>query len=245
MRSRQGFRPLDSVEQLIMKHRLAVEDMELNHYVCWILDLPGCFSSAKTKEVALILAPSRISSYFNWIQSHDASAQTPEASSAVELVEEFAAFASEEDPEYLVNAFFEDDRRPLTEEDVTSSLQLLEWARRDLLNLIEPFTPNQLAQPLEGELRGTLLGILEHVCGAENWYFSQFGLDLDWCQLSEDIYGKLAAVRANTRSQLLPLIGDERVFKNVGERWSARKILRRTLWHERAHTEQIIRLILH
>ena len=149
----------------------------------------------------------------------------------------------EEDSEYLVNAFFEDDRRPLSSEDVEIGLQLLGWSRQDLLKVLEELTPGQLNKPIHGEVRGSIEGILEHVCGAENWYFSQFGMSVDWSALPDDIDARLAVSRANTRTQLATLLGEDRITENCGERWSARKILRRTLWHERAHTEQIARLV--
>jgi hypothetical protein len=41
-------------------------------------------------------------------------------------------------------------------------------------------------------------------------------------------------------AEVLPkLVGDERIVTRVSEPWSARKILRRALWHERDHTQQI------
>ena len=43
----------------------------------------------------------------------------------VVIAETFHSFASTQDPEYLVNAFFEDDRRPLHYWDVELALRLL------------------------------------------------------------------------------------------------------------------------
>lgn len=229
-------------EKRMMRYRLAVEDMEPNHFVCWVLDLPGSYSSARSKEDAVALAPSRITEYFAWIRRHDPASPATVGSVEVELVEDFKAYKSIEDRDYLINAFFDDDRRSLSSANVETGLQLMDWSRHDLLQAIAQLTSEQLHRPIEGEVRGSVLGILEHVCGAENWYFGQFDLSINWAALPSDVHGKLEAVRDNTRTQLSKLVGKDRITESCGEKWSARKILRRTLWHERAHKEQIVRL---
>ncbi len=156
-----------------------------------------------------------------------------------EVVETFNSFLCREDPEYIVNAFFEDDRRPLGYWDDETALRLLTWARQDLLGLIRSIPQDQLTKAIAGEVRGSIIGILKHVAGAENWYFEQLGLGLEQAQLPADPVEMLAVVRANTRERLVMLLGDERVTKHCDELWSARKVVRRTLWHERDHTQQI------
>ncbi len=225
-----------------MAHRAAVEDMEANHHVCWMLDLPGCFSSARTQDEAVALAPARIAEFVRWIGEHDPSASLPDPPFDVDLVETFDAFPCGADPEYLVNAFFEDDRRPLTTVDIKQGLRTLEWSRRDLWAVIEPLSSHDLDRVIDGERRGSISGILDHLCRAENWYLGQLGLETNWARLPDDLHDKLAQLRAHTRRQLARLANDFRITESCEETWSARKILRRTLWHELAHTEQIRRL---
>lgn len=225
-----------------MRYRIAVEDIEPNHHVCWVLDLPGCYSSARDREGAVVGAPSRIAEYFAWIARHDLMPREESGRLEVDVVEVFESFPCAADPEYLVNAFFEDDRHPLSSRDVETGLRLLQWTRQDLLQEVGPISPEELNRPISGETRGTIAGILDHVARAENWYFGHLDLGSDWSALPEDVLGKLEGVRVNTRDRFVALVGDQRVTLNCDERWSARKILRRTLWHERAHTEQIRRL---
>ncbi len=47
------------------------------------------------------------------------------------------------------------------------------------------------------------------------------------------------AVREHAYRQLVHLVGDEHVHEDNGEQWSARKLVRRMLWHERDHTRHI------
>ena len=225
-----------------MGYSVAVEDIEPRHFVCWVLDLPGCFSSAHSQTDALARAPSRIDDYFAWITGHDPSVPRVSGPFQIDLVEVFEAHPCASDPDYLVNAFFEDDRRPLSYWDVEVGLRLLDWSRQDLLNVIASLSARQLHAPTQGQDRPTIARVLEHVCRAENWYLSHFDRSVERSSLPEDLLSRLDAVRANTRRQLVTLIGQTRITASCDERWSARKILRRTLWHERDHTQHIAKL---
>lgn len=222
-----------------MRIRLAVEDMEPNHWIAWALDHPACFSSATTAAEAVAQAPRKIAGYFSWLTSHECSLSTINEPIETEVVETFNSFLCSADPEFIVNAFFEDDHRPLGYWDIEIALRLLIWTRQDLLGLIRSIPQDQLTKAIVGEVRGSIIGILKHVAGAENWYFEQLGLGLEPTQLPADPVEMLAVVRANTQARLMMLVGDERVTKNCDELWSARKVVRRTLWHERDHTQQI------
>lgn len=226
-----------------MRIRLAVEDMEPNHWIAWALDLPACYSSAGTIAEAIADAPQRIAEYFSWLSKHDSSLPIVNEPIEAEVVETFHSFASQEDPDYVVNALFEDDRRPLGYWDVETALRLLEGTRQDLMMLIQSTSGAQLRQAIPGEVRGSIVGIIEHIATAENWYFERWGLGLKREQFPNDPLAKIEIVRANTKRQLVKLIGDERVTRNYDELWSARKVVRRTLWHERDHTQHIANLL--
>jgi len=228
----------------LTRYRLAVEDIEPNRWIAWVLDLPACFSSAERESDAIAKAPDCISNHGSWLALHDSS--LPRLSHTVEarVVETFRSFPSEENPDYIVNAFFEDDRRPLTYWDVEAVLRLLQWTRQDLLAEVEGTTDEQLHGALPGEIGGSIAGVLKHVAGAENWYLEQADLAVPRRQLPEDPFSVLKVVRANTRARIIELVGDERVLSgDGGEFWSGRKIVRRALWHERAHTRHVKRLL--
>jgi len=227
-----------------MRCRVAVEDIEPGHYVAWVLDLPGCFSSAPTEEKAVTCVPDRVADYFSWLSRHDPSLSVSRGPFEVEVVEVFCAFPSQEDPDYLVNAFFEDDRRPLGYWEVEGALRLLGWSRQDLLAAVQPLSHERLHRPIPGQVHASIAGILEHVAGAENWYLGQLDRALDRSALAGDPLARLGAVRTHARAQLVGLIGEDRIVQNLGESWSARKVLRRMLWHERDHTQHIAQLVL-
>jgi uncharacterized damage-inducible protein DinB/predicted RNase H-like HicB family nuclease len=224
---------------------LAVEDMEPNHWIAWAQNLPACYSSATTAADAVALAPQKITKYFSWLLDHNSLLPAVNEPIEVEVVETFHSYSSSEDPEYFVNAFFDDDRRPLGYWDVEIGLQLLNWTRQDLLDAVQSIAQEQLIMSISGEKRGSISGILHHMAIAENWYFSQLECGLEQAQLPCEPLENLVEVRRNIRKQLTGLIGDDRITRNCEELWSARKVLRRTLWHERDHTQQIIQLLTH
>lgn len=226
-----------------MRYRLAVEDIEPHHWIAWILDLPACFGSAKTEKEALRCAPDHIAKYYTWLTDHNPSLSVPSGPFDLEVVETFRSVPSPEDPEYLVNAFFEDDRRPLTASDVDLALQLFDWTRHDLQSVLDAARSDQLLTTIDNEIHKSILGIVGHIAYAENWYFDKLGLGLEPPELTGEVLEQLKAVRTNARSQLVELIGVETITENYGERWSPRKVVRRTLWHERDHTQHITKLL--
>ncbi len=120
---------------------------------------------------------------------------------------------------------------------------MLEWSHQELLALLKPLSASRLRQPIPGDVRGSLGGIVEHVAGAENWYLGMLGLGLSAASLPQAPLPRLERVRAHTLASWWALLGDTRVTTCCGEGWSARKIVRRTLWHQRAHTAQIDRIL--
>lgn len=239
-----GEKPLIShkgefVKENPIRYRCAVEDIEPQHWIVWMLDLPACFSSARTEKGALERAPDRIAQYYSWITDHDPSMSVPDRPLEIDVVETFHSFPCPEDSDYLVNAFFEDDRRPLTVWDVDVALRLFNWTRQDLHSVLGSARPDQLLATIDNEVHKLILGIVGHIAHAENWYFNHLDLGLEPSELPEDLLERLEAVRENTRSQLVELIGVDTIEENCGEHWSPRKVIRRALWHERDHTQHI------
>lgn len=218
-----------------MKHRIALEEIEPGHWIAWALDWPGCFSSAGTAEEALARAPERIAAYANWLRAKDPSLPWPDGA-AIELVERFEAFTAKDDPDYIVNAFFEDDRRALSAADVAHALRLLTWTREDLLQAAQSARTAGMAG-LDVD------SIIRHVANAENWYLDRLDLALPNDQLPEEPIERLKRVRERLRARLPELIGSTRAVTLSDESWSAHKLVRRALWHERDHTAQIAQRI--
>lgn len=230
-----------------MRYELGIEDMERDHWIAWALDFFGCYHSARTQEEAVEGAPAAIVAYFNWLAGcghpHPLAAEPVET----RIAQVFRAFPDPDDANYIVNAFFEHDRRPLTDADVEQAFWLLDCTRRDLLAVIDQIPSEKLAEPIPGLqqgaiFKGTIDGVLDHMAISEWWYFDRLGLAFDRRDMPADPLERLETVRVHAREQLPKLIDDERVVVASGEQWSGRKLLRRMLWHERDHTQQIAKL---
>jgi uncharacterized damage-inducible protein DinB len=204
-----------------MVYAVGVEDIEPDHWVAWAFAHPGLTGRGSTPDEAV------------------ASLQTVFRDGEIQVTEQFRAYPSEDDPDYLVNAFFEDDRRPLADDEVRTALDELERSRQELLLLVSRVPLDVLAQPIPGEVFGSVQGILWHVARAEWWYCDRLNAAPAWTAFPDELFAALAASRDNTRAWLPKLVGDERLATVQGETWSARKVLRRTLWHERDHTQHI------
>lgn len=238
--------------------RLAVEVIAPDLSIAYALDLPGCFSSTATPAEAIRRAPERIAAHLIWRAEHDCSLPIADGTPAVDVVETIADIASSADPNHSMGAFFADDQRPLAAWEIRALLPLLDWTHEDLLAAIGKSQTMRIAgayaavqtKPLS-RMRGPdhnqtlhpdFAEIVTHLALVENRYYSRLNLGLDPAQLPNDPLERLETVCANTRAQHLLLTGMETVITTGDERWSARKLVRRTLWHRRDHSEQIVQL---
>jgi len=231
--------------------RIGLENGTEGRSMAWMLDFPGCFAYGKDGPEAILNVPRAILAYQEWMARHtDQSWLADLGDFDVRLVETFECYdindAFERVPSgtgYEVNAFFLHDWKPLSEEDVTRGLLLLEWSRADLLAAFGGLTSEQLNLERPGE-RWPINGILNHVGGAEWWYMDNLGLaGMERAQLSKLPTERLSGVRARLRQVLPGLVGSNLVLGKEGEIWSPRKLLRRALWHELDHVEHIRKLV--
>jgi hypothetical protein len=76
---------------------------------------------------------------------------------------------------------------------------------------------------------------------------TDLGTSIGWgslpqSDLPDEVMPRLERVRAHTLASLPALTSRTGVVALSAELWSARKVLRRTLWHERDHTDHILKL---
>jgi predicted RNase H-like HicB family nuclease len=75
-----------------MRYQLGVEDIEPDHWVAWVFELPGCFASAHTQTEAVATAPAHIAAYFRWLATYGHSMPGVDAPIQTEIVTVFHAF---------------------------------------------------------------------------------------------------------------------------------------------------------
>lgn len=150
----------------------------------------------------------------------------------VTVVERRRAKPHEDDLEFLINALFEDDRRPLQADEIEDGVVRLEQNRERLNALLADQT-----------LSDEVVHIVRHMATAENWYLNALGLVPSDERLPDDPIEQLEMVRAWLLDCLPSLAGSDLYASESGEDWTPRKLLRRAIWHERDHTRQICALL--
>src|SRR5690348_7431139 len=141
-----------------MGYSVGVENFEAQHWVVYVFALPGCFSSGETEDQALSYVPQEVKNWFAWLNGHsgiedDVVGEFPPEAYQIGSVESFYAYPAAEDPEYIVNAFFEDDAHPLMLADIQDGLQMLEYTREDLLAAVKDLSPKILNKTMPGNER--------------------------------------------------------------------------------------------
>ncbi len=143
--------------------------------------------------------------------------------------------------------FFESERQPVLVEEIPPFLDLIACSRIELLEMTRPLADPILdRQPAPASW--SIQDVLRHVAAAERWYLTRI---LDHTNLPKfkpnpSIWGRLEAVRALALERLAGLSEAECsqvVADQSGELWSARKVFRRYLEHEREHTHHILEIL--
>jgi len=154
-----------------------------------------------------------------------------------------ADYNATSDGDYEVNAWFRHDWKPLTRVDVCRGQQILNYARADLIEMVQAL-PAEILDRTYPQERWSIRGVLGHIAKAEWWYMDRLeqagGLR---SSLPQDAFEQLAAVRTQLEKILPDLEGVELVRGVQGEIWSPRKMLRRAIWHELDHIEHIKKLL--
>jgi hypothetical protein len=197
----------------------------------WALDLLGCHAPGRDEADAVAALPAAIERYLGYARDLGASAPGGEA----RVVETFRCRWVER---YEVNALFEDDLTPTSVDEVTFATRMLEHTRRALLEAAAA-----ASRPRRGERAADQ--VLHHVASAE-WFYASRSEDDPERLRSEgashelDPRKRLALVRQWTVRRLanLPALGQQR-FEHQGETWTARKILRRSVYHDLDHVREL------
>jgi len=219
-----------------MAYMVCAEESE-GRWIAHVPDLPGCFITRENREQAIQAIPGAVEAYFTWCEGHGL--RVSGLSGPMVVAEVIRTWESEDG--YEVNAFFASDRPPLIEDELPQYELLLTATRADLSRAVEGLDQDDLAREFTEE-RWSIAGILMHVARAELWYLDRMALAFPNAKLPGEHFECLAKVREYMLANLPALAKRTGVVTLSGETWSARKIMRRALWHERDHTEHIGKL---
>jgi len=219
----------------------------------WVFDLPGCFSRGSSPQAAIEVLPRRVERFLGWLREFE---PTPHERAEIAVAEEIR---DESCPVKLgdTRALFAWDRQAPSEEEFEQDLRWMEYNRRTLLSLVDGLPSDALDRGEEGPDihrlgAPTIRRILRHVGGAEYWYLTRIPTQAQLpTEEPRNVFAALSVVRAAAEPVLRELFrtSPDRAVEvpqktwsgTFTEGWTLRKILRRALWHEQFHIEEIRR----
>lgn len=207
--------------------------------LAWALDYPGVFTYGADDAEAILRMPREMLRFESWLNLRTDYPWVRLEGLDVHIDEIFEVFPVDDEGEiYEVNAFFRSDLLPLNEEEIQKALQIYDWQREELLAGVETLPKDLLSRQFEGQ-RWTIEGILEHIARVERWYFSRLDFEISLPDDCSDPLQLLTLSAEGVRRSLPETEGWDQVFEHQQEKWSARKLTRRLLWHQRDHIDHI------
>ena len=236
-----------------MKYSAFLETCSKGLWMAHVLDLPGCFLRASSREEAVNLLPLTILQYLDWRYHHGEGVKPEEGNIQVIVNEEINGMGPFDPGDDA--ALFAPELERITPQEMEPYYRLMAHSRVDLLDLSMTITQDMLdSQPEPGSF--SIRRILRHIGNAEEWYVSRIlppgRLPPEW-ENDENlpIFDYLEMERRTALVCLRNFTDEERsgVFHPIrwtthpSESWTARKVLRRFIEHEREHTAQLVNII--
>lgn len=219
------------------------------------IDLLGTHVRAADRDAALEELKEELVYHQEWLRRHG---ETPPRldSPAITVAEEVTGVNLLGESGGMV-ALFMYDVRAVPPSLLEECVRRMDYNRCDLLAQVRGLSAESMSVVPPGKKRN-ITQILSHVCNAEEWYVSRLGPEADRVYESSlgmsveeadalPVLERLETVRrgcVETLRQVVSGKGD-RVFTRAeytsypGERWTAHKVLRRFLEHEREHIYNI------
>jgi len=237
----------------VITYPVYLETTDDGRCMAHVLDLPGCFARGQSRMEALQALPGAIQEYYAWLRRHGELPPSGGERFGVKVAGESKGCAPFEPGDAA--ALFPPERKPITLEEMEYYFRLMSHARTDLLAIVRNLPSDVLDwQSDAGSL--SIRKLLRHVGNAEKWYVSRVvpleGLPAEWEDDEEmPVLEYLEMVRRTAIARLRQLNENERssVFhpaywtRHPEEAWTARKVLRRFLEHEREHTAQAVEIL--
>jgi predicted RNase H-like HicB family nuclease len=225
----------------LARYQVCLEVGEDGTCMAHVPELLGCFAVGSTREEALQRLRGAIAEYLAWLAKHrEAPAPSNESERVeIEVVEEVSTSGSYPRKAGEPVAFLAADQEPMSYHDLQTAVRLMEHARRDLLEFLRD-VPDSLLHWRPGPDEPSIAETLLHMAQVEASYLARLEEESQ-----QPPFPQLAAVRSWAYHRLSRLTEAElsRLTTHRGERWSARKVLRRFLEHDWEQTAYIRSLL--
>lgn len=225
----------------MMPYSIFIDGAPEGPWMGHLLSEPGCIWLAPTRGDAVAQAPAAITAFYAWLRRHGEPVAAAPSDVPVEVaeVQEIPRF----DQSGAAVGFFDPDRAPVTDADMATVVRRLGYARRDLLEAVTAVPPEALDWAPPGGKR-TIRKNLIHIYNCQGFYLSRV-LSMPGAEAvlpdpwPEETFACLNWVmdRATAALYDLPPALREGTYaaEQPAELWTARKMLRRFVEHEREH----------
>lgn len=205
-----------------------------------ITDLPGCYADGATEAEALNRLRVAIPDYFRWLSMQDA--ETPTMSGDVELVVRERVPVTR-NALHEVRAFFASDATPLGEDDLDWGLALMSYAQQDFVRQLRGVADDAFDWQPDAQtpsIRQIIDQVAQDEAGLSRRLDEQPTVPLI-TELPGPPLERLNRIHERSMVRLVEAPPETRslIRERNGERWSLRKIIRRSIVAERQATEQI------
>jgi predicted RNase H-like HicB family nuclease/uncharacterized damage-inducible protein DinB len=198
------------------------ETLSEGGYLAHIPALPGCVGRGMTKKEAVARCEETLRAYLALL-IHAGVSGVPRENEALSLeVHECGGHT------------FPSDYNPIMPNEAEQLVQWLEVSRDELLETVSKLPKAALDWKPNPKVM-SMREILNHVSDSDLWYVQKLH---EW---PAETFERLNATRELVEQSLRNLTDEERnrVTIHYGEEWTARKVVRRALEHEREHLQQI------
>jgi len=193
------------------------------------LGVPGCVAYGESPEEALDRFTGRLGEWLDFREAAGLPVPSRDEELQIAVDEWIRSDADISGGESEV--CFESDLRPLSDREITESLQLLGDLRGLLLRSLRGVPRDRLDEIRTGSL--TLARLADELARAQWWTLSRLGAS-PMADVPGQPIGRLDTAMALVVQQFTNLDEEarSRVIEMEGESWTPRKVLRRLLWLE-------------
>lgn len=223
-----------------------------------LLEPPGLGVRFPSRDAMVRDLPGHLKAHLAWLQAHG---EAVLAAPDYVVAEEIAVVGDFESGDDV--GFYAPDTVPPTPAEVERYLRIAGHAHTDLLALVEPLDDAALDWVRDERTR-SIRRVLRHIAGAEHWYMTRIiddpkaaGLPeiirdaYARCDATEDMVERVRIVWPAFQRWASNLTPQQRARNVVptwftslaGERWTARKMLRRWIEHCREHTRSVEQIL--
>jgi predicted RNase H-like HicB family nuclease len=210
----------------------------------FVPDCPGCWVFGRTPERALMKVRLAVAEWFEWMRKHGELVPSGLREFEIEVAEVLRVNYNPVEagkPEPL----FWSEVLPVTRKDIARTLRLMSYSRKDLLQLVSDLSDECLNwKPPNGPR--TIKNCLRHIAYVEPWYISRLDVGLPR-SYPRNVFKMLDYTREIVveflenmpRNKMRGIYQPKKDPSPICNLWTARKVLRRLVDHERLHTKYI------